>query len=207
MNIEQLTSDKLRVMLSLDDLRKYNLDYMSISSESAATKLLVTDILIDAKNMAGFTTKSSGLLIEVLPGKNKGCILLLTKIPLSMQIKRKTKTSEDSLSLSSLLKEQNNYILSCNCLDDTIDAINCFASYPDIPLSKSALYDLDGKYHLIFSPIYFGTDKKRLFSLLSLLSEYGKTNKTDPIREAVLIEHGNPISCNRAVENMLRFFN
>lgn len=205
MNIEQLNPEKLKIVLSCDDLKKYKLDYLSISTESVATKLLVTDILIDAKNMAGFTAKNSKLLIEVLPGKNKGCILLLTKMPLSVQ--HKSKINEQALNLSALLQEQNVYILSCNCLDDTIDAISCFSNYPDIPLSKSALYDFNGQYHLIFSPIYYGTDKQRLCSLLSILSEYGKTQKTDPIHEAVLTEHGNPISGNRAVENILRFFN
>jgi adapter protein MecA 1/2 len=207
MNIELLNHEKLRIVLSCDDLKKYNLNYMSISSESVATKLLVTDILIDAKNMAGFSAKNSKLLIEVLPGKNNGCVLLLTKIPLNIQLKHKTKTNEQTSNLSALLQEKNDYILSCNCIDDTINAINCFANYPDIPLSKSALYDFNGQYHLIFSPIYFGTDKQRLCSLLSLLSEYGQTQKADPIHEAVLTEHGKPISGNRAVENIMRFFN
>jgi adapter protein MecA 1/2 len=207
MNIEKLNPEKLRIVLSHDDLKKYNLDYISISSESAATRLLVTDILIDAKNIAGFSAKNSKLLIEVLPGKNNGCVLYLTKIPLNVQAKYKIKANQQSLNLSALLQNQNDYILSCNCLDDTINAINCFANYPDIPLLKSELYDFNGQYHLIFSPVYVGTDKQRLCSLLSLLSEYGQTQKTNPLHEALLTEHGNPISGNRAVENILRFFN
>jgi adapter protein MecA 1/2 len=206
MNIEQLNSEKLRIVLSDDDLKKYNLDYMSISTESAATRLLVTDILIDAKNMAGFTTKNSKLLIEVLPGKNNGCVLYLTKMPLTVQQKFRTKANQQSLNLSALLQDQNDYIFSSNNLEDTIDAINCFAGYPDVPLSKSALYDFHGQYHLIFSPVYVGTDKQRLCSLLGLLSEYGQTQKTNPLHEALIAEHGNAIADSRAVENIMRFF-
>jgi adapter protein MecA 1/2 len=207
MNIEQLSPEKLRIVLSCDDLQKYNLDYISISSESAATKLLITDILIDAKNMAGFSAKNSKLIIEVLPDKRDGCILYLTKIPINVQSKYRIKANQKSINLSALLKDQNDYILSCNCLDDTINAINCFANFPDIPLSKSALFDFNGQYHLIFSPVYVGTDKQRLSTLLGILSEYGQTQKTNPLHEALLTEHGNSILMSRAVENIMRYFN
>lgn len=207
MNIEQISPEKLRIVLSCDDLQKYNLDYMSISSESEATKLMISDILIDAKNMAGFSAKNSKLIIEVLPGKSDGCILYLTKIPLNTQPKYRIKANLTSLRLSALLQDQNDYILSCNCLDDAINAINCFGNYPDIPLSKSSLYNFNGQYHLIFSPVYVGTDKQRLSSLLSILSEYGQTQKTNPLHEALLTEHGNSILMSRAVENIMMYFN
>lgn len=203
MNIEFLSPEKLKVVLNTGDLNKYDLDYMSISSQSRQTKLMVKDILKEAMSCSGFSTKNCKLLIEVLPGKNNGCVLYLTRLPLNSQNAQQERTDYMGKGYKA---ERNEYILSCGCLDDTIGAINCFAAFPDIPLAQSSLYDYAGRYCLIFTPITFGTDSGRLGSLLTTLSEFGQAEKLSPIGEAVLEEHGTPISNSRAVENMLRFF-
>lgn len=198
-NIEMIGPDKLRVVLNLGDLNRYELDYSSIRSESPETRELVRDILAQAKSDTGFSTRNSKLLIEVVPGKNKGCVLYLTRLPLTTHL-RTGRQEPDTRSKS------GEYILSCTTFDDTIGAVSCFAAYPDIPLRKSSLYDCDGRYHLIFAPVRPGLDGQRLASLLASLSEYGSAQQADPIREAMLAEHGRAISGTRAVEKMLRFF-
>ena len=203
MNIELLSPEKLKVVLNTVDLNKYDLDYMSISSQSRQTKSMVRDILTEALNSSGFSTKNCKLLIEVVPGKNDGCILYLTKLPLAS---REGKEEKTNCRKAVFRTQQESYILSCGCLDDTIEAVNCFASFPDVPLANSALYDLSGNYFLVFRPILSGTDGKRLGSLLNSLSEYGRTDRLTPLTEAFLTEHGNAISNTRAVEKMLRSF-
>lgn len=204
MNIELISPDKLRVVLTVGDLGRYELDYASISSDDPATKRLVSDILAQARSRIGFHFKNSKLLIEVVPGKNSGCVLYLTKMPCGTA-RNAGGQAQDTQSGS--YTAQNEYILSCSCLDDTIDAISCFADFPDVHLRKSSLYSLDGSYHLLFSPVMPGLDSRRFGSLLTSLSEYGSTGRADPVREAVLEEHGSPISSGRAVENFIRFFN
>ena len=199
MNIEILNSDKLRVNLSCSDLDKYDLDYLSISTESPGTKRMLRDILLEAGEASGFSAKNCKLLIEVLPGKADGCILYLTRMPAGKEPARQTRMSRPA-------RGSNGYILACGCIEDIIGAVNCFARYPDIPLRKSSLYNFSGKYLLTFSPLRFGLDIKRLDSLLAALSEYGETGKASPVKEAILSEHGCVINDGRAVENFIRYF-
>ena len=201
MNIEQLGPDNIKVDLRPVDLDRYDLDYLSISTDSPGTKLMLKDILYEAGELTGFSTKNCKLLIDVIPGKRDGCILYLTKIPKEQNMRKKIITLEPEIE-----KPGNSYILSCNCIDDTINAINRFAFYPDISLAKSSLYNLCGKYYLTFSPTRFGLDKARLCSLLAALSEYGETQPATPIREAMLCEHGSTIKENRAIESFMRYF-
>lgn len=214
MNIEQLSPEKLRVVLNSGDLDKYKLNYTSISPENPGTRLMVRDILAEAQNATGFSTKNCKLLIEVLPGRDKGCVLYLTKSRMEAartgaaheQKKNAAPCQDMPEPARSFEKRQTGYIFVGENLEDTIGAVNCFAGYPDIPVVKSSLYDLDGKYQLCFSTSSCGLDRSRLLSLLTTLSEYGNTERSDPVKEAVIREHGYMISGNMAVEKMLRYF-
>lgn len=201
MNIEQVSPEKLRVVLDAGDLDKYKLDYSSISAESPGTRLMVKDILAEARSITGFSAKNCKLLIEVLPGRDDGCVLYLTK----SRSENRLAASEQAVSPSSD-KRQTAYIFSGGNLENMIDAVNCFAGYPDIPVVRSSLYDLNGKYRLCFSTSNFGLDRQRMLSLLATLSEYGSTERSDPVKEAVIREHGSEISGSMAVEKMLRYF-
>ena len=197
MNIQQLGPDRLRVLLGPDDLDKYNLDYYSISKESPGTKLLLNEILTQARKK-GFYTIHSKILIEVLPGKNSGCVLYITKSPAAKSVQFPSDDSKPT--------QYTGYILSCDSLEDTIEAISHFADYPDIPMKRSSLYNFNNQYQLVFLPVLLGLDNNRLVSLLTALSEYGKTENCTKIHEAVLIEHGKIILKARAVDNFLLYF-
>lgn len=199
MNIKILNQDKLRVDLSLSDLDRYDLDYLSISTSSPGTKRMIRDILFEAGQSVDFSTSNCKLLVEVLPGKEDGCVLYLTKLPLKISPKRRLRIPESQ-------NQGKSYILTCECIEDAINAINCFTGFPDIALRKSSLYHLAGNYLLTFTPVRFGFDTRRLDSLLALLSEYGETGFASSIKEAVLAEHGHTIKEGRAVESFIRYF-
>ncbi len=111
MNIQQIGPDRLRVALDPSDLDKYDLDYFSISKESPGTKRLLKEILAQAQK-TGFSAYRCKILIEVLPGKNSGCILYLTKTPYSIlqekpaAIKQNHDTSANTFCAVPALKTQ-----------------------------------------------------------------------------------------------------
>ncbi len=193
MNIQQISTDKLRVALDSSDLDRYNLDYFSISRESPGTKRLLREILEKAQK-SGFTAIRCKILIEVLPGKDNGCILYLTKTPGPAAARKNRHPAPDS------------YVLCCDGLEDAIEALGRFKEYPDLPIRSSALYCYQNKYHLVFLPVALGLNRERLVSLLADLSEYGETETASPVRTALLAEHGETILKNRAVEAFIRYF-
>ena len=196
MNIQQLSPDKLRVQLEVSDLEKYELDYFSISSQSPGTKRLLKEILSQAQK-SGFSAFRCKILIEVLPGKNNGCVLYLTKTPFAAG-SRVRRHHTDSIC--------KGYILSCSNLDDAIDALGRFKDYSDIPIKSSSLYCFEDMYYLVFLPVALGLDRERLVSLLASLSEYGNAESANSIRVAMLTEHGETILTDRAVESFIRYF-
>jgi adapter protein MecA 1/2 len=198
MDIQQIGPDRLRILLDPKDLNKYDLDYYSISKENPGTKRMLKEILEEAQK-SGFNAYHCKILIEVLPGKANGCILYLTKSPYQKSLPRPRKGKGG-------IAEHNSYILSCINLDDAIEAIKHFADYTDLPIKRSALYNLDGKYHLVFAPVLLGLDRDRLVSLLAALSEYGDSQSCTPVHEAMLEEHGSVIVKNRAIESFIRYF-
>lgn len=208
MNIEMLSPDKLRVVLTGGDLTRYDLSYLSISSDDPATRRMVSDILVQARISTGFHFSNTKLLIEVVPGKNNGCVLYLTKSPgreKASAAAGKTRFDEgDPPDASDQTPPA--YILSCGSLDDAIGAAGRFAGFPDVVLGRSALYNFERKYVLLFSPVFPGLDRKRLMTLLDELSEYGDTAAAGPVRVAMVKEHGQALSADHAVENMLRYF-
>lgn len=200
MTIEMISPDKLRVVLTVSDLDHYELDYASISSDDPATRRMVCDILTKAKSENGFRFRNNKLLVEVVPGKDSGCVLYLTKSPAVRSAELPT------LPKSHRPRSNNAYILRCASLDDLLDAIGCFAGYPDIPLRDSGLYAEDDGYSLLFRPVTAGLDARRMAALLLELSEFGTVRSADAVREALLMEHGKPVAPRRAVQNLMRYF-
>lgn len=199
MNIQQIGPNRLRILLDVNDLDKFDLDYLSINTDSHNTMVLLRTILLKAKK-DGFCTNHCKILVEVLPDNNSGCILYITKSVIKkseIQLKLKGKKSSG---------ENDGYILTFDCLDDAIGAISNFSHYPDLPLKQSRLYKLSDKWYLVFDPVNFGLDRNRLISLLADLSEYGSAESKTPVREALLEEHGEKIVSSRAIESFIRFF-
>lgn len=196
MNIQKVGRDRLRIQLDPQDLDRYDLDYYSISKESPGTKRLLKEILSEAER-SGFNTQSCKLLLEVLPGKNNGCVIYITKSRCSTE--RKMLNNEKPT-------PKNSYVFSCGDLEDSICAIGHFADFPDIPIQSSALYCFDKKYYLIFIPVPVGLNRDRFAALLAALSEYGNAESCSAIREAMLNEHGTVILKTRAIENFIRYF-
>lgn len=196
MNIEKLSPDKLRVTLDGPELDRYDLDYISISNESPGTRRMLGDILKAAQSSVGFSAKGCRLLVEVVPGKDEGCVLYVTRTAAEKPHPHRTAAHA----------ARGGYILLCETLEDAIGAVRRFAYYPDIPLRKSALYEMDGRYALSFSPVRFGMDDGRFTALLSELSEYGKAAASSPVSEAMMAEHGSVIAPDRAVEQFIRYF-
>ncbi len=199
MNIEKLSPDKLRVTLESAELDRYDLDYISISNESPGTRRMLKDILVAALSSVGFSAKGSRLLVEVLPGKNEGCVLYVTKLNAEPARRGTSETPPRRAAAKG-------YLLACDTLEDIIGATGRFASYPDIPLRRSSLYEMNGRYLLLFFPVRFGMSGGRFNALLAEISEYGKTGEAGPLREAVMAEHGKLIQKERAVEQFIRYF-
>ena len=196
MNIEKLSSDKLRVTIGNAELDRYDLDYISISNESPGTRRMLGDILKAAQSSVGFSTKNCRLLVEVVPGRDDGCVLYVTRVA----------GAEKPPHAAARPAVREGYLLFCETLEDAIGAVHRFGGYPDVLLRRSTLYEWKGHYALSFAPVRFGMDDARFSALLLELSEFGRAAAASPVTEAMMAEHGRVIVRERAVEQFMRYF-
>ena len=79
MKFEKLNNDKIRIILNLQDLEDNNIDYQSFMSNSSDSQKLFLEMLDEAEEQIGFTTKDYKLMIEALATINGDFIITVTR--------------------------------------------------------------------------------------------------------------------------------
>ena len=79
MRFEKLSNDKIRIILDLQDLEDNDIDYQSFMSNSSDSQKLFMEILDEAEEQIGFTTKDYKLMIEALATIDGDFIITVTR--------------------------------------------------------------------------------------------------------------------------------
>ena len=79
MKFEKLNNDKIRIILDLQDLQDNDIDYQSFMSNSSDTQRLFMDMLDEAEEQIGFTTKDYKIMVEALATIDGNFIITVTK--------------------------------------------------------------------------------------------------------------------------------
>ena len=80
MELIVISENKLKVMLTADDMRHYNLDCDTIDSGNAPARRAFRSILEDARAQTGFDTGKEKIFVQLYPGKAGGCEMFVTKL-------------------------------------------------------------------------------------------------------------------------------
>ena len=80
MELILISESKLKVMLTPDDMRLYNLDCDTMDSGTAATRRAFWNILDEARAQTGFDPGGEKVFVQLYPGKEGGCEMFVTKI-------------------------------------------------------------------------------------------------------------------------------
>ena len=80
MELILINSSKLKIMLTGDEMKKYDLDTDRIDYDTTATRKAFWSILDDAKSETGFDAASDKVFIQLYPSKKGGCEMYVTKL-------------------------------------------------------------------------------------------------------------------------------
>lgn len=80
MELIVISENKLKVMLTADDMRHYNLDCDTIDSGNAPARQAFRSILEDARAQTGFDAGKDRIFVQLYPGKSGGCEMFVTKL-------------------------------------------------------------------------------------------------------------------------------
>ena len=80
MEMIMVSDRKLKVMLSAEDLARFELDADELDYANTETKRMFWDILNRAKQTVGFNTDGHRVLVQLFPSKKGGCEIFVTKM-------------------------------------------------------------------------------------------------------------------------------
>ncbi len=207
MKIEKLTDNKIRIVLNIDELTEKNIDFLSLTKHTDETQKLYKKILKRAEKEVGFHSEDCKLLIEAFISSDGFFVITFTKLmpsedtPIGMPCKLKIK------------KKPKSSIINCFAYEfDTFDDFSTFCTYiknsniNDISdfSKKISFYQYKQKYYLLFFNLNNNYKNQPFF--YNVISEFAKLASNSAIFTSKILECGNPIFKNNALENGINFF-
>ena len=80
MELILINEKKLKIMLSLEDMKEYEIDPDSVDYDKTETRKAFWSILDEAKHRTGFDAASERVYIQMYPSREGGCEMYVTKI-------------------------------------------------------------------------------------------------------------------------------
>ena len=168
MRFEKIASDKIRIILTEQDLKRYNITYRQMEYSDPATRSLLQALLILAEEKAGFDCSDrSRLLIELFPAAGGGCSVVFT-----------------------LLGKQENIRCCVYSFPKLEILIQCAVKAADLGCCPHpegcfcALYRMERDYRILCRPAKYPSD------CLPVLEEYGFPAGEGEMAAAYTEEHG-----------------
>ena len=75
-----ISESKIKVMLTEDDLRDFEISTEELDYSNTDTKRMFWDVLSRAKHTTGFDTDGQRVLVQLYPSRHGGCEMFVTKI-------------------------------------------------------------------------------------------------------------------------------
>lgn len=178
MKFEKITDAKIKIILSIKDVKLHNISAENFSYNSSDCQKLLEKMLNTAEKEIGFITGDSQLLVEAISQPNGECVFTITKLLDDNPCCKKIK---------------NCFIYKFNNFDNFLNLCTFLNNFSYIDLKGfSKIFSLflyNGAYYLIASNIQnyafmfnileaffseFGNDVSGVVGMEGLLNEYGK---------------------------------
>ena len=177
MELILINESKLKIMLSPDDMREYDISCDSVDYKQTETRRAFWCILDDAKHKTGFDAASEKVYIQMYPSKEGGCEMYVTKLGFT--------APDESIDIAEPSDAELVYHFSS--MDSLLRVCRQLRS---IGIAEdSEAWRADNGYYLILS----GNSPDSL----AFLAEFGKKYDTDTAK-TYLAEHGSRICKNAA---------
>lgn len=205
MELIRISSSKLKIMLTDEDMKKYALDAESADYDNTATRRAFWSILDDVKNQSGFNAAGDRIFIQLYPSKDGGCEMFVTKMGLLCAMDENEKKGA-TLKMPKALIEKSTEGGGRERVGSYVFAelssllAVCRQLLARKWRGKSEAYrDRDGRCYLVLSERT--RDMSATLDRLSFISEFGKSENTETVR-LYIREHGECICARDAVQTL-----
>ena len=196
MELIVISDAKLKVMLSAEDVRRYELAGAAVDGENPETKRVLREILDEVKTRTGFDACGERVLVQLYPSRGGGCELFVTKLGKTIHQKEPGEVSV-SQERRTAMYDLRPAVFAFDSLDDLLTV--CRELYhAGYALLSTAYAADDGRYYLVLQErIRTGN----LPSRLSFVEEYGKRRRGGG-ELSYIKEHSSCIAASDAVRRL-----
>lgn len=208
MKFEKLNENKLRIILSTQDLMEKNIDFNSFMSNSLETQDLFFDMLEEAEQKIGFVTRDHKIKIEALAMADGDFIITITKYENQNEIEKHSQLKAKNIKVKRKIHKIDSEILvySFNSFDDfCLFATNVSKLNNLNNIAKSiVLYNYNSKYYLQFSKI--NTEHPNIQKISTIVTEFGSYVHNSSLFSYKLAERGKIIIKHNAIKQCIKYF-
>lgn len=209
MTIERINDNKIKIILTLDELTKRDISLKDIEKDSELARELFMDLIEENNLDEDFVMEGSQLLIEATSDNNNLFTVTITKIEnipelthyasLSKKKKEKTKKNNTIKKLNIQDYKVSSYIYSFDSIENILSLCNR-AKSEKLFYGKNSLYLYENTYFLIFSNSSIKNKKFR--KTFVFLSEYCKKYSSYDMLSISIKEKSKLIIENNALQKL-----
>lgn len=201
MDLILISEEKLKIILSEEDLKELNIDIESLDYSRVATKRVFWEILDKAKETAGFDADKCKLYVQVFPSQDGGCEMFITKF--SSIVSKKTSRQSKTYRITKSTQDKNGKLIAGQ-FDDICKLCKRLREN-NSRICASLFYDASGVYILTVEkkhrmPSYISSNKSLSVSFPEYLCEYGSVHTLNEKSMSYLNEHCKRITEGNAIE-------
>ncbi len=209
MEIIMISETKLKVMLTAEDLKEFDLESVSLDYSNTETKRMFWDVLSRAKHSVGFDTDGHRVLVQLYPSRSGGCEMFITRLG---EIARTADDTEDEDRLSAVITSKKPKASS-----RPQASISAAFGFETMEYMLAVCRRLDALRYEGESQAYLGDDRRCYLFLsdletsaylpldeYSFISEYGTQENVASLRHFVG-EHAKAICTSDAVACLAQF--
>lgn len=192
MKFEKLDDTKIRIKVSINEMKANNLSAESFFSNSTDSQKLLNNMLIQAEKKLNFKPEDSQLLVEALVLSDNECVFTITKL-------KNEKINQ---------KSYNGFTFKFESFDDFINLCNFLNSLEFLCLSE-----ISKNFALIYykQAYYLTLINENSYTLAveyikTFFSEFGQNIQSSLEINNILSEYGKQIFSKDAITKCLNFF-
>lgn len=207
MKFEKLNENKLRIIISSQDLVEKHIDFHSFMSNSLETQDIFLDILEKAEKEVGFITKNHKVRIEAFAMNNEDFVFTVTKLSDKNEKEifkqNKLKFKRKKIETSNL---QSVYKFSCfdDFLSFALSLQNSNVKNISVFSKTTILYTYKNNYYLVFTNI--NEQYKYCKKIFTLLTEFSSYVNNSELFASKLAECGKIYFKNNAIKTCQKYF-
>ena len=221
MKIEKINDNKIRCTLTSADLAERNLKLSELAYGTEKARSLFQDMMLEANQQFGFNVDNAPLMVEAVPVAPDSIVLIITRVEDPQELDTRFAKfapsgddtdgpepvqysgADDIIDLFHKLCDVKNVDLvrtfHFSTLDDVISSAKALNQYFT---GSNSLYKnrADANYQLVLHQS--GCKPEEFNKVCNILSEYGRQESFSLAAEAFLLEHGNAMVKENALQEL-----